>query len=126
MKVEIGAALQQVAGVDRQQEVADLLDLAQQVRGDHDRDAELVAGPLDQVQHLVAPGRIEAVRGLVEEQQLGVVDEGLGQLDALLHAGGVAADLAVALLVQADVAQHFGRSLAGGGSAADPRCGPCG
>jgi hypothetical protein len=43
------------------------------------------------------------------------VDERLGQLDPLLHAGGVAADLAVALLVEADVAQGLGRPLAGRG-----------
>ena len=105
---------QQPAGVDRQQVVADALDLAEQVRGHHDGDAELVAGPPDQLEHLVATGRIEAVRRLVEEEQPRVVDERLGQLDALLHAGRVAADLAVALLVQPDVAEDLGRPLARG------------
>jgi hypothetical protein len=41
------------------------------------------------------------------------VDERLGQLHTLLHAGGVAADLAVTLLVEADVAQRLRRALAG-------------
>ncbi|GAA3094508.1 hypothetical protein GCM10020254_44590 [Streptomyces goshikiensis] len=43
------------------------------------------------------------------------MDERLGQLDALLHAGGVAADGAVALLVQPHVAQGVGGPLAGRG-----------
>jgi hypothetical protein len=49
------------------------------------------------------------------------VDQGLGELDALLHAGGVAADAAVALLVEPDVAQCLGRSFPGhgGGQSAD-------
>ena len=67
----------------------------------------------DEREHLVAPGRIEAVRRLVEEQQARVVDERLGELDPLLHAGRVAADRAVALLVQADVAEDLGGPFAG-------------
>ena len=78
-------------GVDRDEVVAHALDLAEQVTGDDDRDAELRAGPPDERQHLVATGRVEAVRGLVEEQQARVVDERLGELDPLLHAGRVAA-----------------------------------
>ena len=69
------------------------------------------------VEHLVAPGRVEPVGRLVEQQQLRVVDQRLGQLHPLLHAGGVAADRAVALLVQADVAQRLG------GRARAPPCG---
>ena len=52
------------------------------------------------LEHRVPAGRVEAVGRLVEQQQVGVVHERLGQLDPLLHAGGVAADLAVALLVE--------------------------
>ena len=48
--------------------------------------------------------------------------EGLGQLDPLLHAGRVAADRPVALLVQADVAQHLGGALAGGGAGMPEIC----
>ena len=64
-------------------------------------------------EHLVAAERVEAVGRLVEQHQLRVVDEGLGQLDALPHAGGVAADRPVALLVEPDVAQDLGGALAG-------------
>jgi hypothetical protein len=49
-------------------------------------------------------------------EHLGVVDKRLGELDALLHAGRVAADLAVSLLVQPNVAQNLGGPLAGRGS----------
>ena len=99
--------LEQMSGIERHEEVADPLDLAQQVAGQDDRDAELRAGPAHQLQHLVAPGRIEAVGRLVQQQQPRIVHQGLGQLDALLHARGVGADGSVALLVEAHVAQHL-------------------
>ena len=76
------------------------------------------AGPPDQLEHLVAAGRVEPVRRLVEEQQARIVDEGLGELDPLLHAGRVAADRPVALLVQPDVAGGPRRSARGPRSAA--------
>src|SRR6185312_1670266 len=63
---------QQLAAIQRDQVVADLLDLAEQVRGDQDRDAEFRADPGDQVKHRRAPGRVEPVGGLVEQQQPGV------------------------------------------------------
>ena len=81
-----------------------------------DRDPELLAGPEDQLEHLVAAGRVEAVRRLVEEQQARVVDERLGELDPLLHPGRVAADRPVALLVQPDVAEDLGGPLASRGA----------
>ena len=77
-------------------------------------------------EHLVAAGRVEAVGRLVEQQQPRVVDERLGELDPLLHPGRVAADRAVALLVQADVAQDLGRPLAGRRRRAGRTSGPCG
>lgn len=43
------------------------------------------------------------------------MDERLRELDALLHAGGVAADEAIALLVEPDVAERFGGAFACGG-----------
>ena len=43
----------------------------------------------------------------------GSVDERLGELDPLLHAGRIATDRAIALLVQPDVAQHLGGAFAG-------------
>ena len=54
-----------------------------------------------QLEHLVAAGGVEAVRGLVQEQQLRIVDQRGGQLEPLLHAQGVLVRLAVALFPQA-------------------------
>ena len=102
--------------VDHDEPVADALDLAQQVRGHEHGDAELAARAPHQVQHLLAARGVEPVRGLVEEDQAGVVHERLRQLHALLHARRVAAHLAVALLEQAHVAQRLRRALAGGGA----------
>lgn len=110
-----GAGAQQLAAVDDDHVVAGPLQLAEEVGGDQDRDAEVGVDAADQAEHLVPADGVEAVGRLVEEDQLRVVDERLGQLDALLHAGGVAADGAVALLVQPDVAQGVGGPLAGGG-----------
>src|SRR5215472_6007110 len=106
---------EQLAAVDDDKLVADLLDLPLQVRGDHDRDAELRPDPADQVEHRTAPGGVQADGRLVEQQQPGIPDEGLGQLDPLLHPGGVGADLPVPLLVHADVAQRFGGPFLRGG-----------
>ena len=105
---------QEPSGVDRDQEVAGPLDLAEQMAGDDDRDAELGAGPPDEREHLVTAGRVEAVGRLVEQEQARTVDERLGELDPLLHPGRVAADRPVALLVQADVTQDLGGPLARG------------
>ena len=110
-----GRGAQQPPAVEDDDVVADPLQLAEQVGGHQDRDAELGADPADQRQHVVARGRVEAVGRLVEQHQPRVVDERLGELGPLLHAGGVAADRAVALLGQPDVAQHVGGALARGG-----------
>ena len=67
-------------------------------------DAELHADSPDQPQHLVAPRRVQAVGRLVQQKQLGIVDQGLRQLDALLHAGGVATNRPIALFVEPHVA----------------------
>ena len=105
---------QQPAAVEDHHVVADPLELAEQVGGDQHRDAEVLADPLHQAEHVVAGRRVEAVGRLVEQHQPRVVGERLRELGALLHAGGVAAHRPVALLGQADVAQHLGGPLAGG------------
>ena len=90
---------QEPPGIDGDEKVADPLDLAQQVTGNDDGDAEFLTGPLDQGEHLIAAGRVQAVCRLVEQQQPRIVDQRLGELDPLLHAGRVTAHRPVALLV---------------------------
>jgi hypothetical protein len=59
-----------------------------QVGGHDDGDALLIAQDL-QVLPKIAPGaRIEAGGGLVEQQNLGMMKQTLGKLDAPLHASG--------------------------------------
>src|SRR6516162_11128463 len=106
---------QQFASVDDDELVADLLDLPQQVRGDDDRDAELRPDLADQIQHGTAPGRVQADGGLIEQQQPRIPNQGLGQLDPLLHPRGVGAGLPVPLLVHADVPQRIGGPFLRGG-----------
>ena len=65
----------------------------------------------NELEHLVAPLRVHAVGRLVEEQQIGIVDQRLGQLDALLHAGRIGLDVAVARLAEADVVEDLVRPL---------------
>ncbi len=57
------------------------------------------------------PFGIHAVGRLVEKQQIGIVDQRLRQLDALLHAGRVGLDVAVARFAQPDVEEHLVRPL---------------
>ena len=74
--------------------VGQALGLDQQVGAHHDGAA--LGGHLpDEVEHGVRRLGVEAGGGLVEQQQLGVVQHRAGQREAGLHAGGVAADLLV-------------------------------
>ena len=91
--------------------VAGVFDVGQQVRRQNEIDALVVRQVAHQLQHLVAALRIHAVGRLVEEQQIGIVHERLRQLDALLHAGGIGFDVAIARLAEADVEEHFVRAL---------------
>ena len=83
--------------------VADPLDLLEQVRRQDDVDAELGADPADEGQHVVALHRVEPVGGLVEQHEVRVVGDGLGQLHPLALAGRHGADGPEALLAQADL-----------------------
>ena len=66
-----GVGPQQPAALDRDQAVADPLDLAQQVGGDHDRDAELDADPLDQLKHRVPAAGSRPLVGSSSSSSLG-------------------------------------------------------
>ena len=77
--------------------VADVLHVGQQVAAEQDRLALLLERE-DQVLHLARADRVEAGRRLVEQDQVGVVDQRLGQADAAGHALGILAKLALAAL----------------------------
>ena len=70
--------------------------------------------PADQLEHLPPPERVEPGGGLVEEREHGIVDERLRELHPLLHPGRVRPHRPVALLEQADVAEHVGGAQARG------------
>ncbi len=102
----------EAAGIDHHDVIADLLHVVEQVGGHQHGDAER-AEPGDEVEHLLAAERVEAGGGLVEQHELRIADERLGQLGPLAHAGGEPADRAEAGLVETDQVEHVGRPLAG-------------
>src|SRR5262249_47847603 len=87
-------------GEDRDS-VAHRFDLAQFVRGEEDR-LPLGFQPLDDHADLHATHRVEAAAGLVENKQVGIVDQRLREPDALLHALRIRFDLALARVLQLD------------------------
>ena len=69
----------------------------------------------NELEHLVAPLRVHPVGRLVEEQQVRVVHQRLGQLDSLFHARRIGLDVAIPCLAEADVVEHLVRPLHGVG-----------
>ena len=73
------------------------------VVGDVDEgQADVVLDPLELDLHLPAQLEVEGAERLVEQQDVGPVDEGPGQGDALLHATGELVGLLAARVVQLD------------------------
>ena len=92
--------------------------------------------PLDDLAHLHAAQRVQAAGRLVEDQQVRVVDQGLGQSHPLLHALGIGLDGALAGGFQLDELQQLVnppvrlgarecRRRARRNGAAPPRSGTC-
>ena len=71
--------------------VANRLDFAEFVRGKENGFA-LVLQPLDDFADFHAAQGIKAAGGFVEDEQIGIVDQRLGEADALLHAFGIGFD----------------------------------
>ncbi len=86
-------------------------DVAEDVRVEQHRLAALVQA-LDDALHLDAADRVEPRHRLVEQHQLRVVDERLGDADALQHALGVLAQVRVRRRLEADVAEKLLDALA--------------
>ena len=91
--------------------VANLLDLAEQVRVQKDRFALRLEG-LHDVADLAPAHRIDAVGRLVEEDHVRLVHQRLGDAEPLFHALGVGADFVVHPPLEADHLQDFGDALA--------------
>ena len=94
-----------VAVVDDRGDVAGLLDLVEQVRGEQ-HGAALGDQLADQVAELEDAGRVEPVDRLVEDQQLGVAEQAAGDAEALAHAERVGADLVVGAAAEADALER--------------------
>ena len=99
--------------VDEDKAIADAFEFAEQMGRDENGHAELVAGALDEREHLFTTGRIEAIGRLVENEQSWIVHQRLRELHALRHASRIATHRSVAFFKESDVAQHFGRAFAG-------------
>ena len=98
--------------VDEDKAIADAFEFAEQMGRDENGHAELVAGALDEREHLLTTGWIKAIGRLVENEQSWIVHERLRELHALRHASRIAAHRSVAFFKQSDVTQYFGRTLA--------------
>jgi hypothetical protein len=72
------------------------------VRGEQDRDLAALAQASDRLEQLVADTRVEADRGLVEEQHLRLGDERAGDLEPATLATAVARDGPVEELGEAE------------------------
>ena len=94
------------AELDDREPVAQLLDLAHQVGREQDRDP-VGRQPPDQVAHVAHAGRVEAGRGLVEEQEARPAQERPGEPEALAHPVRVAADAVAGAVVQVDQPQEL-------------------
>ena len=103
----------QSAGVDHHDVVAHLLHVVEQVRGHQHGDAER-SEPSNEREHVVAPDRVEAGGRFVEQDELGIADDRLGELRALPHPGRELADRPESRLVEPDEVEDVGRSLARG------------
>ncbi len=89
--------------------IGELFQLLQLMAGNDQ--ALLLSGQLlEEDEELLAANRINAAQRFIENQQLGIVDEGLGQLDPLPHAFGVAGETSLRTAGHADHLQTFAGS----------------
>ena len=101
---------QDLALVDEDDPRGQGLDLGQDVARDEDGPA-LLLEVLDEPDELALAQRVEPAQRLVEDEDLRVVGDGLGELDPLAHAPAVAADEAVLVLREVDDVQGPGRPV---------------
>ena len=94
-QVRDAAELLQLATMENGDAVADVLHVRQEVAGEDDGFALLVAEVANEVLDFRGADRVQAGGRLVQKDQLWVVDQRLGQADAALHAFGILTKLAV-------------------------------
>jgi sulfane dehydrogenase subunit SoxC len=80
------------------------------LRGQEDRDAVLAREPTNLVPQRCATLDVKARGRLVEEQDARTMDERHGEIEATLHAAGVAAHLAIGRVAQADTLEQLHRA----------------
>src|SRR6478609_4011780 len=100
-----------LAVADDGDRVGDLLDLVELV-ADHDAGHAPRAEPGHEAEQVLGVALVERRRGLVEDQQLDVLGQRLGDLDQLLLADADVLDLRVGVLVQPDPGEQLARTLA--------------
>ena len=105
------ALVDDAAGVDDRDAIAQFLHLGQLVAGEQHRDP-FAGEAADQQAHVAHAGRVQAGRGLVEDQQPRAAQQRRGDAQALAHAVRVAADAVRRARRQLDDLQHLVDALA--------------
>ena len=100
-----------LAVVHHDEPVAELLGLVHEVRGEHQRGAAFLE-LVELVPQQVARLRIETGGRLVEQQQVGLVDQRAGDAHPPLLPAGQGVDLAVGAVAELDEVEQFGGPLA--------------
>jgi hypothetical protein len=101
------------AAVQDQHARARVLDLAEEVRAEHHRRAALARDAVDQLKDLALSRRVESQRGLVEEDDLGIVHEGTRDTQPLPHPAAVGGDARVPALGQPHLLEQRCRGRTG-------------
>ena len=83
------------------------LDLAQDVRREQDREVALLHEPAEHREQLLHARRVDGDRRLVEDQDGGLLDQRVGDAEALAHAAGVRLGLAVGGVLEADLVEQL-------------------
>src|SRR5262249_8888089 len=86
------SASEDAAGTEDDRAGADLFDLWQRVRAQHDGGTPAMCDLADHVEHLPLPGRVQSQRRLVEQHHGRLVHQRTGDAKALAHAAAVCRD----------------------------------
>ena len=98
---------QQPAVRDDDHSLANSLYVLQQMGGDHHADTQFAPERSDQRQDVLPPVWIQSVRRFVEKDDAWIMDQRLGELRTLSHAGGVRVHGAVAFLPHPNEVENF-------------------